>query len=281
MLASWKEASGRMMNIMAFFDRNTVNRGRQRSVPIVGGSCLRCLVLAVWCLSACVGGPPQAPPSGPPDAASHLRTIRFAIQVGAFSTPERASRYARKLNSQGLDAYYFIDRDGLCKVRFGSFDSKAAARRHAASLVARGLIDVFYIVRPAPGKGATRETMQASLVATAGRFVGTPYKWGGASVRSGFDCSGLTMTVYRLNGLDLPRTAASQFRVGTPVRRMSLQRGDLVFFETGRRGRISHVGIYSGEGRFIHAPGRGKRIGSASLASTYFASRFAGARRYF
>jgi cell wall-associated NlpC family hydrolase len=89
------------------------------------------------------------------------------------------------------------------------------------------------------------------------------------------------MTVYRLNGLDLPRTAASQFRVGTPVRRRSLQRGDLVFFETGRRGRISHVGIYSGEGRFIHAPGRGKRIGSASLSSTYFASRFAGARRYF
>lgn len=224
----------------------------------------------------------SAPPvSRPPEEAS-LPVIAFTIQVGAFSTVERASDYADRLASFGLDTYYFIDTDGLCKVRFDRFETKAAARERARTLQKRGLIEDFYVVQPrsADQRRDGRERLRDSLVQTARRFIGTPYRWGGASARSGFDCSGLTMTVYRLNGLELPRNSRSQFQTGQPVPREALEKGDLVFFATGNRSRVSHVGIYSGRGQFIHAPGKGKTIRTASLSSRYFQTHFAGARRY-
>ena len=202
--------------------------------------------------------------------------------MGAFSTVERASDYADRLAAYGLDTYYFIDTDGLCKVRFDRFATKAEARRRALVLQQNGLIDDFYVVQPRPSgqRRDEREQLQESLVQTARRFIGTPYRWGGASARKGFDCSGLTMTVYRLNGMELPRNSRSQFQTGRPVSQADLEKGDLVFFTTGSRGRVSHVGIYSGQGRFIHAPGTGKTIRTASLSSRYFQTHFAGARRY-
>ncbi len=244
-------------------------------------------VTIVLMLTACVGPQsvapaPQKPPAAAPPALP-LETIRYTIQVGAFSTPERAAAYEERLAADGVDAYYFIDTDQLSKVRFGRFDSKAAAQKYAGGLVARGVIDDFYIVRPrSTGTDSASHTiLRKNLIATARRFIGTPYQWGGASASVGFDCSGLTMTVYRLNGLELPRTARAQYRAGSAVEKETLQAGDLVFFRTGSYGRISHVGIYSGGGRFIHAPGSGKTIRSAFLDNDYFKSRFAGACRYF
>jgi hypothetical protein len=228
--------------------------------------------------------PPRTglPTVEPAPAVPVLPAIAFTIQVGAFSTTERAAAYADRLSSHGLDTYYFIDTDGFCKVRFDRFENKAAARQRAQALQARGLIEGYYIVQPGPASRAlaAREARQDNLVATARRFIGTPYRWGGASVRRGFDCSGLTMTVYRLNGLELPRNSRSQYRSGRPVTRETLQKGDLVFFATGRRDRVSHVGIYSGAGQFIHAPGEGKTIRTASLSEGYFQRRYVGARRY-
>ena len=211
-----------------------------------------------------------------------LPVIAYTIQVGAFSTVERASAYADRLASYGLDTYYFIDTDGLCKVRFDRFATKALARQRAQALRQMGLIDEFYVVQPRPTgpQPDERERLQESLVQTARRFIGTPYRWGGSSARRGFDCSGLTMTVYRLNGLELPRNSRSQFGTGRPVARDALEKGDLVFFATGKHDRVTHVGIYSGEGRFIHAPGTGKTIRTASLSTRYFQDRYAGARRY-
>lgn len=209
--------------------------------------------------------------------------IAFTIQVGAFTSAQRAALLSEKLQTTGLDAYYFIDTDRLYKVRFERFDTKAVARRRAKNLQARGLIVDYYIVSPVAGtrQTGTAETLKTSLVQTAHQFVGTPYRWGGASAETGFDCSGFTMTVYRLNGLYLPRSARSQFRVGRAVSRRTLQQGDLVFFTTGRKTRISHVGIYIGGGRFIHAPGKGKRIRTAGMNNSYFKGRYQGARRYF
>ena len=253
---------------------------------------LALLAAVALAVAGCAGPRPvrPAPVSPPvrsalpePPAATELKAIRYTIQVGAFSTPERAAAYEDKLMADGIDAYYFIDTDHLSKVRFGRFDSKAAAREFAANLVARGIIDEYYIVRPRPPtpRTAPLSALRESLVDTAQRFIGTPYQWGGTSARDGFDCSGLTMTVYRLNGLDLPRTARAQYRSGTVVSRQKLQAGDLVFFRTSARGRISHVGVYSGDGKFIHSPGTGKTIRSASLSNSYFSRHFAGARRYF
>jgi hypothetical protein len=213
-----------------------------------------------------------------------LPGIKFTIQVGAFSSLERAAAFAARLIQQGLDAYYFIDEDGLYKVRFERFDSRSAAYERALRLQFLGWIDDFFVVQPVTQHQPidTRLSLGREIVRTAGRFIGKAYRWGGESARAGFDCSGLTMTVYRLNGLDLPRSSREQFRAGTPIKRSALREGDLVFFATGRHSRrVSHVGIYAGDGRFIHAPGRGKRIRRASLSSGYFKNRYVGARRYF
>lgn len=222
-------------------------------------------------------------PPAPVPAETALKTIPYTIQVGAFSTTVRAARYSVGLQNHGVDAYYFIDEDGLYKVRIERFEFKEKAHKRALELQALGRIDEFYIIQPvSPVRLINPHTsLRKSIVQTALRFIGTPYRWGGASTAKGFDCSGLTMTVYRLNGLELPRSSRSQFKKGERIRRDDLQKGDLVFFATNGRGRVSHVGIYTGEGKFVHAPGRGKRIRISFLAKKYFKSRYMGARRYF
>jgi cell wall-associated NlpC family hydrolase len=184
-----------------------------------------------------------------------------------------------------LNAYYFVHRTGLYKVRFGDFPSKESASRKAEVVRAAGIIDEYYIVSPDDyaltrsrkhGAGYLRD----EIVRTAERFIGVPYRWGGFSVDAGFDCSGLSMTVYRLNGLNLPRVSREQYKTGTPITRSQLLRGDLVFFATSGGRRVSHVGIYAGNGKFIHAPRKGKRIRAESLSNSYFRSRYLGARTY-
>jgi hypothetical protein len=260
-------------------------------------------LLVLWMvLASCTGVPKpaviittgpsaaQTPPvpgaPGEPLEASSLHTlppIHFTIQVGAFSTPERAARETVRLQQSGLDAYFYLDSDDLYKVRFERFDTAEAARMRAMELVSGGLIDAFFIARPGSETAVDDPVafLRGSIVQTGHRFLGMPYRWGGASEDDGFDCSGLTMTVYRLNGLDLPRNASHQYRAGTAVAREALAPGDLVFFATSRGNAITHVGIYSGEDNFIHAPGRGKSIQTTSLSSDYFKKRFVGARRYF
>ena len=139
-----------------------------------------CLVMGV---AACAGRPavPPAPLPEPVAAVPSLPTILFTIQVGAFSTPERAARYADRLEALGLDAYYFIDTDGLCKVRFERFGTYAEARHRAMALQSQGLIDDFFIVRPrVPGPPDDQQAaLRRSIVSTAYRFIGTPYHWAG------------------------------------------------------------------------------------------------------
>jgi cell wall-associated NlpC family hydrolase len=88
------------------------------------------------------------------------------------------------------------------------------------------------------------------------------------------------MTVYHLNGLNLPRTSRQQFATGTAVKKFSLKKGDLIFFATKGRGRVSHVGIYAGGGLFIHAPKSGTRIRTEKLSNKYFKRVYVGARSY-
>jgi cell wall-associated NlpC family hydrolase len=209
----------------------------------------------------------------------------YTIQVGAFSNIDNAVRLTASLKRQGLDAYHFLDRSGLYKVRFENFRTKAAARNRAESMQRRGMIESFYIVKPDAYAASQddrkgNQRFREKIVKTARRYVGVPYRWGGESPRTGFDCSGFTMVVYRLNGLDLPRSSKQQWRVGRQIGRRQLQKGDLVFFATAGGGRVSHVGIYTGKDRFLHAPRRGSRIKTSSLSSQYFKTRFVGARSY-
>jgi len=117
----------------------------------------------------------------------------------------------------------------------------------------------------------------SKLVQTALACRGIRYSRGGTS-RGGFDCSGFTRYVFAKYGVSLPHSSAAQARMGTPVPRSELRPGDLVFFQTNRRG-ISHVGIYIGDNRFVHAATHGRGVTVDSLHSSYYASRYRGARR--
>ena len=135
---------------------------------------------------------------------------------------------------------------------------------------------------PAPPASVTFEVARRILefdervTHTALRYIGVPYVWGGTSY-GGVDCSGLVYAVFEHNGIDLPRTADSQFETGQPVTVRDLQPGDLVFFQTYAPG-ASHVGIYIGGGRFVHASASdGVRIDDLSM--DYYAARYIGARR--
>ena len=88
------------------------------------------------------------------------------------------------------------------------------------------------------------------------------------------------MVVYQLNGLDLPRSSRQQWKTGRPIARSQLLEGDLVFFGNSGGKQVSHVGIYIGDDKFLHAPGRGRNIRIAALTDSYFKARYLGARSY-
>ena len=111
----------------------------------------------------------------------------------------------------------------------------------------------------------------------ASTLLGIPYRWSGASPTTGFDCSGLVYYVFGQLKVRLPRVPRDQFHRTQPIARSELAPGDLLFFHT--YANLSHVGIYIGEGRFIHAPQRGTRVSIESMHSSYYSKRYAGARR--
>jgi hypothetical protein len=214
-----------------------------------------------------------------------LAVMGHAIQAGAFVNVVNAVRLTKRLKDQDLDATYFKAADGLFKVRFGNFTSKDQATQRAQRLQKAGIISEFYIVLPedyavARQKQYGPDYLRQELIKTARGFLGVPYLWGGSSAEAGFDCSGLTMTVYQLNGLNLPRHSKWQYDAGDYVDKDKLQKGDLVFFSLSSRGKVSHVGIYIGKGQFIHAPSRGKKIRIDSLSLPYYSAGYAGARNY-
>lgn len=119
----------------------------------------------------------------------------------------------------------------------------------------------------------------AELVIRSLSMLGVNYKWGGNSPDTGLDCSGLVRFVYEETlGKVLPRRSVEMSREGESVDRHELKPGDLVFFNTLRRA-FSHVGIYIGNNQFVHAPSRGKQVRVESMESSYWATRFNGARR--
>jgi cell wall-associated NlpC family hydrolase len=123
------------------------------------------------------------------------------------------------------------------------------------------------------------EAKASELVVNAMTFLGVPYKRGGTNASTGFDCSGFVRAIFEQTaGLVLPRKANEQAAAAQKIDRADLQPGDLVFFNTMRRA-FSHVGIYVGEGKFIHAPKPGAEVRVESLSVAYWSRRFDGARR--
>jgi cell wall-associated NlpC family hydrolase len=155
---------------------------------------------------------------------------------------------------------------------FGSLDSEALANRIVPERMPSA--------SPEEDLRASVGTGLVSVVKQATTMIGIPYHWGGNSPEEGLDCSGFVRYVYRkTTGLLLPRQSAQISKTGSAVALPDLHPGDLVFFDTPR-GPATHVGIYMGGQRFIHAPRTGAYIRVESLSSPYWASRYHGARRY-
>jgi hypothetical protein len=129
-------------------------------------------------------------------------------------------------------------------------------------------------VKEAPPPTGLRE----DLVATAKKYLGVPYVWGGTS-SGGFDCSGLVQTVFAENGLQLPRGSGDQYRKGKKISKSNMRLADLVFFRTYTSGP-SHVGIYVGDGKFLHAESSPRGVTITPLAEPYWKERFLGARTW-
>jgi cell wall-associated NlpC family hydrolase len=228
-----------------------------------------------------------------------ITRLGYTIQVGAFAEVKNAERLTVKLQGKGIEAFYFKKDNGVYAVRFGDYPNRDAAAKAARKLVAEKLIGSYFIASPREtylvkpkepvlrgeerrpaSKPKAGPDMGAIAARTAERFVGIPYQWGGNNVVEGMDCSGFARAVYNLCGVNIPRTSGEQFRTGESVDRQNLRDGDLVFFGVSES-QINHVGIYVGNGRFVHAPRRGDDIKTSSLDEPYFSRKFVGGRRYF
>jgi hypothetical protein len=269
------------------------------------------LILLFLCISALTAHAAKS---------TDITRLGYAIQMGAFADVKNAERFTAKLQAKGIEAFYFRKDNGVYAVRFGDFPNKGKARTAANKLVADQLIGSYYIAPPnevvfrqpkGPGwqkpqpdeihkpspslqpvvpketvqkpvhKSASKNRDMGAIAArTAERFVGIPYRWGGNNVVEGMDCSGFVRAVYNLCGLSIPRTSSDQFKAGDLVTKDELLDGDLVFFGSSANS-ISHVGIYVGGGKFVHAPRRGEEIRVTAVDESYFEKRFVGARRYF
>ena len=125
--------------------------------------------------------------------------------------------------------------------------------------------------------GTSGSSVASKIVTTAKKYIGTPYVWGGSTPK-GFDCSGFVQYVFNQHGITLPRTTTEQYKVGSYVSKSNLKAGDLVFLQNTYREGISHVGIYVGDGKMIHASSS-KGVVISDLGSSYYVKHYYGARR--
>lgn len=158
--------------------------------------------------------------------------------------------------------------------------SALAAPEAPADPLSQWLGERALLAKPAAAVQSVRDSA-SELVMSAMNFLGMPYRRGGSSDSAGFDCSGFTRHVFEMSlGLVLPRRADEQAKLSglTQIKRDELKPGDLVFFNTLRR-TFSHVGIYLGDGKFIHSPRSGAEVRIEDMGDRYWSRRFTGARR--
>ena len=122
---------------------------------------------------------------------------------------------------------------------------------------------------------------KTSLIKTAQTLLGTPYHYGGVSPVSGFDCSGFIQYTFKQEGITVPRTSREQYKSAFPISRRQLKPGDLIFFRAKREYYVSHVGLYLGKGKFIHAASGGKQVSINRLDQEYWKKYYYSAGRIF
>lgn len=234
-----------------------------------------------------------------------LAQASYTISVGSFP-PERAAELYKHLSTSGYPV--FILYGETHEVRLGSYEARSEAEavkdkleeeeKIVAQILEEEAPDQSQFTWPADNEGkevgldaaANYSDSRARQIVSLGLdLFGHPYKYGGTKIGKGIDCSFFTQTIFKELGISLPRTAREQIKSGKPVDKSEIQVGDLVFFLRGYRTsksgkrtyskRINHVGIYIGNGEFIHATINVKRVTISRLDETYFTTHFAGARR--
>ena len=172
------------------------------------------------------------------------------------------------------------DLDSFVKNRQQVLNQFEDARQPASpALIQPGRAIAAAVTPRQPASSAQSSDNADELISSAMGLLGVAYRYGGTSASTGFDCSGFMQHIFKRSmGVNLPRTSAAQAQMGVGVSRSELQPGDMVFFRTVR-GRISHVGLFIGNNRFIHAPRTGKRIEITSLSNKYWNRKYAFGRR--
>jgi murein DD-endopeptidase len=156
----------------------------------------------------------------------------------------------------------------------------ARQARQAAALPAllASLALLISACSSAPPVSTSSRDRGALVAREAAQLIGTPYRYGGNDLQ-GFDCSGLVFYTHDKRGIEVPRTADEQSRAATPVSTDALAPGDLIFFRIRSR-KVDHVGIYTGDGRFVHAPSTGQVVSMAYLDDPYYRRHMIGAGRF-
>ncbi len=195
--------------------------------------------------------------------------------VGQATLNDRA--YIIGINAQW---YKIIYKDLICYIRSDYLDLTEIPYENQAStkepVFFRGGTSTGTPVSPGALNQSAAPVRGQQIVNTAKQYIGVPYVWGG-STPAGFDCSGFVQYVFQLHGISLPRTSRQQWTAGKSIATSQLQPGDLVFFNTSGSG-VSHLGIWVGDGQFIHASSsRGVMI--SALSNSYWSPRYMGARR--
>ncbi|SFV53400.1 Invasion associated protein p60 [hydrothermal vent metagenome] len=169
---------------------------------------------------------------------------------------------------------------------------RTAINRHAISMPSKRIkrrlrtkytMDDIFFKAAQPNIGFSKMNAKPTKITKlAKKKLGKRYVWGATGSNNTFDCSGLTTYVYKKNGINLPRRAIAQSKVGKRIARSQLRPGDLIFFDTskGHRGYVNHVGIYIGNGKFIHASSAKKKVIITSLSKPFYSHRFKVARRF-
>lgn len=223
--------------------------------------------LPAWAQSAPTTGPETAAPviSAVPETSAPARKAEAPVRSKADAAAS-ATLAALLPHLAANDTIPLMDRSAM----FAGDLSRLLANYDASAGATGAVVG-----------GAADNGKVQSLLRRAMTLLGTPYRWGGTSPDSGFDCSGLVGYVFRTAlGIELPRVSREMAHDGAAELindRNALAAGDLVFF--GRKGRVDHVGIYVGEGRFLHAPSTGKDVRVDSLVSGYWGGKFMQARR--
>lgn len=213
----------------------------------------------------------------------------YEVRVGNFDTREKAEAMAEKLKSDEKILARVQEEEDIDQAQLIIEDEQPAEVESENEGANEG-----QEVRPETTQ-AYHDPRAQKIVSLALNLFGQPYKYGGTKIGQGIDCSFFTQSIFRELGISLPRTSGEQFRTGAGVDRERLMVGDLLFFQKTYYSkaqkkkkkksrivgvtRINHVGIYIGNGEFIHATINNKRVTISHIDEPYFVKRFAGARR--